>query len=399
MKPDLVSAVAHRARHLAIASIAVLSLCSLAHAQDVCATASTVNPASAPGLGGTGAPARNAGQDAVAGRPGIGGTGISEGGIGGTGISNGGIGGTGISNAGIGGTGIVGVITGFASICVNGVEVHYGADTPVVADGRRAQAGELAVGQVVAVSASGKGAQVAARRIALIHLLIGPVRAVDAATGRLEILGQAVLAQTPGDAAGITSGDWVQVSGYRLSSGEIKASRIERLAPQDQAQIAGTIDQVDAGQFVVNGTPVSLDQIGLPVAAAAGNEVLVRGVWDGSRLHAQLIDVEPTRQSVGRVDDVVFEGYVRSLQGNVLSVGNYMMTLAPDARVSGNAPLAIDQRVHISGRMGQDEKITVDRIEVVSTAGGPSGDTSSTHGSSSSGHGSSGSSGSQRHQR
>ena len=66
--------------------------------------------------------------------------------------------------------------------------------------------------------------------------------------------------------------------------------------------------------------------------------MLVRGVWDGSRLHAQLIDVEPTRQSVGRVDDVVFEGYVRSLQGNVLSVGNYMMTLAPDARVSGNAP-------------------------------------------------------------
>src|SRR6185369_5469233 len=84
-------------------------------------------------------------------------------------------------------------------------------------------------------SATGKGAQVAARRIAMIHLLIGPVRAVDAATGRVEILGQAVLAQTPADAAGITSGDWVQVSGYRLSSGEVKASRIERLAPQPQA--------------------------------------------------------------------------------------------------------------------------------------------------------------------
>src|SRR6185369_12619780 len=99
MKPDLVSAVARRARHLAIASIAVLSLCSLAHAQDVCATASTVNPASAPGLGGTG---------------------ISNGGAGGTGVATGGIGGTGISNGGVGGTGIVGVITGFASICVNG---------------------------------------------------------------------------------------------------------------------------------------------------------------------------------------------------------------------------------------------------------------------------------------
>src|SRR6185295_14184542 len=265
MKPGFVSAVIRTARHFSIATVAVLSLCPLAQAQDVCATkASAVNPASAPGLGGSGAPAGNAGPEAIAGRPGLGGTGISNGGVGGTGISSGGIGGTGISNGGIGGTGIVGVITGFASICVNGVEVHYGADTPVVADGRQGRAGDLAVGQVVAVSASGQGAQVAARRIALIHVLVGPVRAVDAATGRLEILGQAVLAQTPGDAAAITNGDWVQVSGYRLSSGEVKASRIERVAPQDQAQIAGTIDQVDAQQLIVNGTPISLDQIGLP---------------------------------------------------------------------------------------------------------------------------------------
>src|SRR6185369_1727263 len=185
MKPGFVSAVIRTARHFSIATVAVLSLCPLAQAQDVCATkASAVNPASAPGLGGSGAPAGNAGPEAIAGRPGLGGTGISNGGVGGTGISSG----------GIGGTGIVGVITGFASICVNGVEVHYGADTPVVADGRQGRAGDLAVGQVVAVSASGQGAQVAARRIALIHVLVGPVRAVDAATGRLEILGQVVLA-------------------------------------------------------------------------------------------------------------------------------------------------------------------------------------------------------------
>src|SRR6185369_3233583 len=136
MKPAFVSAALRLARHAAVAAISVLSLCSLAQAQDVCATkASAVNQASAPGLGGTG---------------------VASGGIGGTGIRTGGIGGTGISNGGIGGTGIVGVITGFASICVNGVEVHYGADTPVLADGRQAQAGDLAVGQVVAVSASGK---------------------------------------------------------------------------------------------------------------------------------------------------------------------------------------------------------------------------------------------------
>jgi hypothetical protein len=87
---------------------------------------------------------------------GIGGTGArAEGGIGGTGArAEGGIGGTGArADGGVGGTGIVGTITGFASVCVNGLEVHYDANTPVTVDGRAAPAGELAIGQVVSAEA------------------------------------------------------------------------------------------------------------------------------------------------------------------------------------------------------------------------------------------------------
>ncbi|UUZ77687.1 DUF5666 domain-containing protein [Polaromonas sp. P1(28)-13] len=76
------------------------------------------------------------------------------------------LGGTGISEGGIGGTGIVGVITGFASICVNGVEVHFDAGTPVSDNGQPGSARQLAVGQVVAVRAAGAGAEVSARNIA-----------------------------------------------------------------------------------------------------------------------------------------------------------------------------------------------------------------------------------------
>src|SRR5262245_29210785 len=65
-----------------------------------------------------------------------------EGGVGGTGRQQmvpddeGGIGGTGVSARGD--TGIIGTITGFASICVGGVEIRYAADTPVRVDGRGA---------------------------------------------------------------------------------------------------------------------------------------------------------------------------------------------------------------------------------------------------------------------
>src|SRR5262249_10194711 len=79
----------------------------------------------------------------------------------------GGIGGTGIDPGGIGGTGqraevevgVLGVVTGFASICVNGIEVHYDAMTPVALNGDLVSANALGVGQVVSVLAVGAGTQ------------------------------------------------------------------------------------------------------------------------------------------------------------------------------------------------------------------------------------------------
>ena len=74
---------------------------------------------------------------------------LTDRGIGGTGAaskgpqwSDRGIGGTGgasqptrSADRGIGGTGIIGIITGFASVCLDGVEVHLDAVTPVYVNG------------------------------------------------------------------------------------------------------------------------------------------------------------------------------------------------------------------------------------------------------------------------
>ena len=101
------------------------------------------NPCDDGGIGGTGIPlSRGIGGTGITANTsaGIGGTGISsaQAGIGGTGVTNKGIGGTGLeANSGIGGTGIVGVITGFGSICVNGLELFYFTDTPVDLDGKK----------------------------------------------------------------------------------------------------------------------------------------------------------------------------------------------------------------------------------------------------------------------
>ena len=355
-----------------------------AQAQNLCATqASQRNPVAveSSGVGGTGAPARGAINTLKGGwRTALGWHGLdgvdSPGGVGGTGAVAGrpGLGGTGISEGGIGGTGIVGVITGFASICVNGVEVHFDASTPLSDNGRPASARELAVGQVVAVRAAGAGAEVSARNIALIHAAVGPMGAINAATGEFRMLGQAARALDPGDLSELKAGDWVRVSGHRLVDGEIAASRIEPIAPQTLVQLNGFVGQIGAATITVEGTLIRFERESLPAGLAPGREVTVSGTWDGSALHAQRVQVDPTRDGLGRVEQVVLEGYVHSLGERQLSLGPGLgpLTLSPDVQMVGGsaAQLAINQRVRVSGRVGTDQRVTVERVEF---SNGPSG--------------------------
>ncbi len=73
----------------------------------------------------------------------------ADGGIGGTGAR------PGTDEGAVGGrvdrtrVDVIGTVTGFASICVGRVEVHYASDTPVRVDDRPADARAIGVGEVV----------------------------------------------------------------------------------------------------------------------------------------------------------------------------------------------------------------------------------------------------------
>lgn len=347
-------------RALAIATLTLLGSVSVL-AENNCDThASLINPAHLEhsGIGGTGAV-----------QSGIGGTGLYEGGIGGTGAPEGGIGGTGnvVQDGGIGGTGIIGIITGFASICVNGVEIHYDINTPVTVDGRLSTARDLAPGQVVSVRASGAGPELTAQTIAVMHAAIGPVSSLNSGRVEMQVLGQTVQAGQSGDHnrfSNLKTGDWVQVSGHRLSNGTIAASRIETTPPRQEARLNGYVTQIDSQGFEVNGTRVQHDAGLLPPGLTRGMEVSVAGRWDGAHLKAQHIQPEPTRQSIGNVDHVVIEGYVHALDGKELNLGNRIIALDPDTRITGRNDLKVDQRIQVSGRSGADQRINPERIEI-----------------------------------
>ena len=342
-------------RHLSIVVALLLGLVSApdAGAQNTCASgASAVNPLLAGASTGTGG---IGGTGAVAGRPGLGGTGISEGGI--------------------GGTGIVGVITGFASICVNGVEVQFDDQTPVTDAGEPVSARQLAVGQLVALRAGGSGAMLSASRIALIHTAVGPLTAVDAATGEFRLLGQTARALEPAVLGQLLVGDWVRVSGQRLARGEIAASRVERIAPQALAQLNGVVERVDAAGFVVGGARIALDTLALAAQVVAGREVTVSGQWNGRALLAQRVVQEPTRSGLGPVAQVIVEAYLHQVDARQIDLGLGAWPLGAAARLpdGGIAALAVNQRVQVTGRVGADQQITVERVDISASRGDAAG--------------------------
>jgi hypothetical protein len=150
---------------------------------------------------------------------------------------NRGVGGTGAPSAGtkaaVGNTGIVGEITGFASVCLNGVEVAYDPATTIRIDGQVEQPTALRAGQIAAITAGPDAAAkdgLLADIVSIRHEVSGPVSGLNGDT--LTVAGQTVImrADTRG-VRDISLGDWIAVSGFRNPAGSIVATRIDPQSP------------------------------------------------------------------------------------------------------------------------------------------------------------------------
>lgn len=219
-------------------------------------------------------------------RKGIGGTGRSgdgdDKGIGGTGLSGDdddkGIGGTGVigHNNGIGGTGqvaenreliyVTGTIHAFGSVCVNGIEIEYSADTPVsTGTQKNMKASSLKVGQVVEIVAEknpGKGMPTA-KNIAVHYPLQGPVTEVSHDGQHIKVMGKSVQLTGLPTAKSIRLGDNVRVSGLHNTQGKVMASFIEKIpnqtlertTPSKTKTIPSNFSQLSVQGYVQRRTP------------------------------------------------------------------------------------------------------------------------------------------------
>jgi Domain of unknown function (DUF5666) len=256
------------------------------------------------------------------------GTPAADRGIGGTGApSNAPPNGPAIADRGIGGTGIVGVITGFGSVFVNGLEVAYTPSTPLTVDGVAETDAAPRVGQVATIVANDDHG-LHAVSIDLRHEVSGPVTSVSTDGGTFVVAGQRVAIDSGTDGLQtVHPGDWVAVSGLREPDGVIAASRIDQRMP-GTVLVRGTAMLVPGGPIPGGPGPGGWRIGDLSVqppngaSVAPGTDIMVRGTMVNGGLSDTTVDPDilssdPAAFFGGHVRRMVIESYVSAANGHV----------------------------------------------------------------------------------
>jgi Domain of unknown function (DUF5666) len=243
-------------------------------------------------------------------------------------VADRGIGGTGgpllvqvaaqIADRGIGGTGMVGVITGFASICINGLEVHYDDTVAVDIDGTAVSVSALRAGQIVVIRAEGSMPAPYARTISIRNELVGRVELMTLDPPMLMIAGQPVSVPAGTLGAGrFGLGDWITVSGLRRKDGVVVASRLDAAATRKftvrgLAVRDGSVIRV--GNLVLDGAVAKTAKPGQFVTVS-GSYVADRGQVDA--VVPDPLSANPAAYFGPSVDRLIVQAYVRVAKGTI----------------------------------------------------------------------------------
>jgi hypothetical protein len=267
---------------------------------------------------------------------------------------------------------VTGAIGGFGSVIVNGVRYDT-SGTEVRIEDRAGTVGELRVGQVVRIEAQvdDKGGATA-KLIEQHRLLQGTVQSVNAAAGTITVAGQAVKVDDDtsfddsiarGSLDGIKVGDRVEVHGFASSSGQARATRIEKADAGDlEVEAKGLVSALDTvarrfrvGTLNVDYSTAALEGFGTEGIRAGdfvevkGREMLADGTLKASRVHKE--DGRTPGQS-GTESEV--EGLVtRFVSATDFDVAGQKVTTTSATTYTGGtaADLKLDVKVEAEGKL------------------------------------------------
>jgi hypothetical protein len=248
-------------------------------------------------------------------------------------------GGDSTAGGGIGGTGAVaaGTITAKGSITVNGVKYETDGARVFIEEDEFGDDSRLRVGMVVevegTVNADGRTGRASVVRFN--DSVEGPVTAVNASAGELEVLGQLVFVDdltNYRNVAGIGAlavDDIVEVSGQFDELGNIRATFVEKkLAAVAEYEVTGIISGKNANTFTINSLNVDfgtalLKNFSPGTEPQNGDFVEVKGLSSDYTPATNTLVAASVENKAKVFDDgleVEAEGYVRDLAGNNFTV-------------------------------------------------------------------------------
>ena len=310
---------------------------------------------------------------------------VSCGGGGGSSISSDTGGSSGIGS-GSGSSSSTGVITGFGSVFVNGVEYDTAGATFTI-NGRAGIESDLKLGMVVTVHGSSSGATGKAIAIEFDHDAQGPVGNVDVANNWLEVMGQTVVVDNmtvfDGTTLGtIAVGNVVEVSGWTDANNVIHATRIEFKkanisAGVDEMEIEGAIANLDsnAQTFTIGDLTVSYGSAtGLPGGGLSNGQFVKVTSTQGNNASDQLVAAsikvkDPSTAPQNKRLEV--QGLVTHFSSaSEFTVNNQKVQTTSSTQYENGTPadLALNAKVTVGGTLDTSGVLVADRVSIQAAA-------------------------------
>ena len=229
-------------------------------------------------------------------------------------------------------TQITGVITGFGSVFINGVE--YETDSAEVSTDDNAGASEtdLHVGMVITLNGevNEDGITGNASSIHYDEQLKGPLDSIDLIGNSLSVLGQTIFFDDLTSLDNVIlieliPGDFLEISGFFNADGNLYATRIEKETESTQLKVQGMVEMLDTVNKTFTLSSLTIDYSSavfddfVEADLADGQEIRVKGL--SSALSNEVfvvseIKLKESNEEHEDGDDKHTEGFITSFESN-----------------------------------------------------------------------------------
>ncbi|UCH82370.1 MAG: hypothetical protein JSW20_06970 [Nitrospiraceae bacterium] len=277
-----------------------------------------------------------------------------------------------LSGGGISGTGrFLGIIAGFGSIFVNGVEIETTSETNIFIDDVSANENALRVGMKVEVIATDN----VASTVTYNSEIRGPIESgsLNIINNTFSVLGQTVMADgtTVYDGlsgfAQLQENYIVEVSGFADATGTILATFVElEDSGLQEFKLRGNVSNHNATvkRFFINNITVDYNTLQNPPSIANGSSVEVKGTLDNNIFIASEIEIEDFSLASG--EKVELEGIITAKTSQTdFSVGPQQVQINADTVFEHGTAAGIEtgMRIEVKGSVNSNSILVAERVE------------------------------------